>query len=125
MTFKTHNDTDINVAGTSLSAYLYTTFDKLVETFGEPTTADEYKVDWEWMIEFDDGSVATVYNWKNGPNYCGIDGLQSYEITKWHIGSKSMTPAWRVQDIIEEQNAEGTTDAMDKLSEAMNPVGGE
>ena len=124
MTFKTHNDTDINVDGTSLSAYVEATFDQLVEAFGEPELGG-YKTDWEWAIEFDDGSVATIYNWKNGPNYCGIDGLHSYQIKKWNIGSKSMTPAWRVQDIIKEQNVEGTTDAMDKLSEAMNPVGGE
>ena len=97
------------------------TFDELVQAFGEPFDG-HYKTDWEWEIEFDDGIVATIYNWKDGPNYCGSHGKQSFEITEWHIGSRTMDAATRVHDIINEQR---TTNAMNALSESMNPVGEE
>lgn len=121
MNFQTHHQTSINISGTSLSDYIKATFDELVQAFGEPFEGN-YKTDWEWEIEFDDGTVATIYNWKDGPNYCGSHGKKSFEITEWHIGSRTMDAATRVHDIINEQR---TTNAMNALSESMNPAGGE
>ena len=92
MKYQTHNDV-ISVRwnewdGTHLQGYAKTTYDALVTAFGKPTIADEFKIDWEWLIKFDDGTVATVYNWKNGPNYCGPSGKKASQITQWHIGGK-------------------------------------
>ena len=90
MNYQTHNDGGpIDYMGTCLQGYVDTTYDALVAAFGKPTTADEYKVDWEWLVEFDDGTIATVYNWKDGPNYCGSEGLKASQITEWHIGGNS------------------------------------
>tara|TARA_Y100000296_G_C4987546_1_gene163736 strand:- start:66 stop:461 length:396 start_codon:yes stop_codon:yes gene_type:complete len=91
--YKTHNDVSDDESiewwdGTHLQGYVDTTYDALVAAFGKPTTSDEYKVDWEWLVEFDDGTIATVYNWKDGPNYCGSEGLKASQITDWQIGGK-------------------------------------
>jgi hypothetical protein len=71
---------------TSLQGYLTQSFAQLVAAFGEPTCGDGYKIDASWEIEFEGGTVATIYNWKNGPSYCGDDGPQVEQITEWNIG---------------------------------------
>ena len=86
MEFITHNEKDIDVNGTHFQGYIDITYDKLVKIFGEPTSGDEYKVDAEWLIEFKNGIVATIYNYKDGKNYNGNSGLEKEDITNWHIG---------------------------------------
>ena len=58
----------------------------LVKAFGEPFTAIMDKVDAEWTIKFEDGTLATIYNWKNGKNYLGEKGLELSDIGIWNIG---------------------------------------
>ena len=81
--------------GTSYRGMVYTTYDKLVEVFGEPNVSASDKVFTEWGIEFrvpveDDGmgdvddydSIdATIYDWKE--NWGGASRVGSYV---WHIG---------------------------------------
>tara|TARA_R100001163_G_scaffold64723_1_gene59661 strand:- start:367 stop:678 length:312 start_codon:yes stop_codon:yes gene_type:complete len=100
MTFETHNETTVLSGGTCLQGYITIDFDKLVAVFGEPCEGDQYKVDWEWEIEFDDGTVATVYNWKNGPSYCGEQGLNQYQIKEWHVGGRSRTAVNLVENAL-------------------------
>ena len=83
----------VNINMTSLQGKITTTYDKLVEVFGEPTMTDASpyeKVNAQWAIEFkvpftDDTGIedfetvtATVYNWK--------DGYIPTEKYDWHIG---------------------------------------
>ena len=89
--FETHNETEVRVAGTCLQGYINATYQELIDVFGKPTKSDGYKVDAEWLIEFEDGTVATVYNWKNGPNYCGAEGTPVEYITEWNVGGNSGT----------------------------------
>jgi hypothetical protein len=90
---------DGNIDGTSLQGYVVTTYAKLVEAFGEPShDGDGYKVDAEWVLSNEDDQVVTIYNWKNGPNYCGADGWPVAEITEWHIGGRNKTAV----DLVEE-----------------------
>jgi hypothetical protein len=104
MKFKVKNQ-DFGIAnGTSLKGYITATFDELVTAFGEPGTGDEYKVDAEWVIEFEDGTVATIYNWKDGRNYCGSDGLAVEDITDWHIGGFGQSAVDRVEYVLESQS---------------------
>jgi len=81
MQYRTHNDTkNIDVTGTSLRGTIDCSFDQLVKAFGMPmfdTSGDE-KVKAEWHIEFDDGTIATIYDWKSL-----IDPEKN---TDWHIG---------------------------------------
>lgn len=76
--------------GTSLQGHVDASYDDLVKTFGQPGSGDGYKVDAEWVIETSAG-VATIYNYKDGKNYCGHSGLPVEKIRDWHIGGHSPT----------------------------------
>ena len=99
--FKTHNQTVIPVAGTFLKGYVHATYAMLVEAFGEPMTGDEYKTDVEWNILFRDGTVAAIYNWKNGPAYCGAEGTPVEQITHWNIGGNRGDAVGSVERVIQ------------------------
>ncbi len=73
----------INVVGTHFQGVVKTTYDKLVNILGEPTSFDASpyeKVNASWSIEMkdEDKTVFTVYNWK--------DGYVPTEEYDWHIG---------------------------------------
>jgi hypothetical protein len=91
MKFKTHNEKDINISGTSLVEEIDASYEKLVEKFGDPDEGDAYKVDAMWKIEFEDGKVATIYNYKDGKNYNGDEGLETTKIRDWYIGGYDNT----------------------------------
>jgi major membrane immunogen (membrane-anchored lipoprotein) len=89
MKFTTHNQKEINIDGTHLVGTLTANYADIKKIFGKSTeNFDDYKCDAEWEIEFEDGKVATIYNWKDGKNYCGKSGLPKSKITNWHIGGK-------------------------------------
>ena len=78
--------------GTHLQGYVKATYEQLLKTFGEPhdPNGDNYKTDVEWAFEFADGTIATLYNWKNGKNYLGeAEGLELNDIYEWHVGGFS------------------------------------
>jgi hypothetical protein len=87
--------------GSSLQGYLPpgTTYAQLVEVLGPPSDdGDGWKVDAEWLLLFEDGQVATIYNYKTGPNY--NDGAGRIEdVTDWHIGGLDANIVERVQEI--------------------------
>lgn len=91
-----------NANMTSLQGYIKTSYADLVGCFGQPTCdGDGYKVDAEWVVTFADGVVATIYNWKDGPNYCGAEGTPVEHITEWHIGGHNGTGAEsRVKEVM-------------------------
>ncbi len=79
------------VMGTSLMGTMNITFNSLVDLFGDPGPGDDYKTDAEWIIKFEDGTVATIYNYKNGYAYLGKhDGLHIVDITNWNIGGLNL-----------------------------------
>lgn len=73
-------------SGTCLRGYITSTYDQLVEVFGEPAKYGEGdKVTAEWIIEvFDEEtekySVATIYDWKQ------YELGTPYDQYEWHIG---------------------------------------
>lgn len=76
--------------GTSLVGYVDVSYADLVATFGEPNApGDGYKVDAEWLFVTDDGEPVTVYNYKDGRNYCGDEGKDVADIRDWHVGGNS------------------------------------
>ena len=85
----TPNQSHQKTNGTSLQGYVNAEFDLLRQLFGNPHESDGYKTDAEWAIEFDDGTIATIYNYKDGHNYLGADGFNTNQITNWHIGGKN------------------------------------
>ena len=99
MKFETHNDKQINADG-SLMGVVTADYADLKKLFGKPTSGDEYKTDAEWEIEFEDSVVATIYNWKDGKNYCGKSGLPKTKITEWRIGGRNMQSVERVKEVL-------------------------
>lgn len=81
MKFKVAENEKTN--GTSLRGTVSTTYDEIIKIFGEPTYVEsdpDEKVTAEWDIEFEDGVVATIYDYKE---YTGKPPLARYD---WHIG---------------------------------------
>lgn len=85
----THNTASIDVNGTCLQGYIDISYAELVAALGEHCEGDAYKVDAEWMIT-DGERVATIYNYKSGPNYCGGSRI-FWECNErdWHIGGRN------------------------------------
>ncbi len=97
MKFKKTQDID----GTYLIGEIVTTYGKLVSVFGKPhSNGDGYKVDAEWAVRFDDGTVASIYNWEDGPNYCGAEGTPVKKIMDWHVGGRSADALVRVNEVL-------------------------
>ncbi len=73
------NDKNTLVDGTSLKGFVTTTYDNLVKTFGNPKQGSaDGKTTCEWLFEFEDGTVATIYDWKTKST--------PKELYKWNIG---------------------------------------
>ena len=88
-------DSEIDSVGTSLRGYVKTTREKLTETFGDPIIYPlGDKVTMEWIIQFDSGDVATIYDWKRYDlEYPAFD-----ELFEWNIGGNS----YEVKDLVTE-----------------------
>ena len=70
-------------AGTFLQGHIETTRAELTRIFGEPTQYEEGdKVTLEWGILFEDGTIATIYDWKRYELGTPTDS----ELLHWHIG---------------------------------------
>ena len=69
---------------TSIQGYITTTRDDLVAVFGEPNPVDfiDDKITTEWIIEFADRTIATIYDWKRGE----LGAPKDDEVYEWHIG---------------------------------------
>jgi hypothetical protein len=79
--------------GTSLQGYVTAYYHELVEVFGEPTDSGD-KVTAEWCLEFEDGTVATIYDWKEYETPMG-----RYQ---WHIGGRNYDAVDRVISTLRE-----------------------
>jgi hypothetical protein len=79
LTYKTVNDWRRSL-GSSLQGYLPkpTTFEELAGMLGEPLPAGD-KTLAEWVVRFGDGTVATVYDYKNR-------GMRREALVSWHVG---------------------------------------
>jgi hypothetical protein len=68
---------DADANGTCLQGYVEAYYHQLVEVFGEPDGGGD-KTTVEWCLEFEDGTVATIYDWKEYETPMGL--------YRWHIG---------------------------------------
>lgn len=79
--------------GSCLQDYINISYKNLVKVFGKQNDkTDEYKTDAEWFIKTPAG-FATIYNYKDGKNYNGKDGLEIKNIMDWHIGGENRNTA--------------------------------
>jgi hypothetical protein len=103
MKFVTHNNKKINSAGTSGQGSIFVKFTTLVNKLGQPDLGSgDNKVAASWDIEFESGDIVTIYNWKDGKNYLGIEGLDIEDITDWHVGGFNKSALNLVREIISE-----------------------
>ena len=73
----------------------------LVKVFGkEHSDGDGYKVQAEWNLKFSDGTYATIYDWKQGKNYCGSSGISKTRVREWHIGGSVPEAVDRVRQAL-------------------------
>ena len=72
--------------GSSLQGYIDAAYHEIVDALGQPNCpVDEHKVDVAWAFKLDN-TVFTIYNWKNGYNYCGESGTAVESMNHWHVG---------------------------------------
>lgn len=104
--FGFENSEAVNINGTSLVGYINSTYNELVEKFGEPTFTYGDKTTVEWSLEFEcdadngslgeDGNVeyvtATIYDWKTDYTPTG-----EYD---WHIGGFSEEAIYAVESAL-------------------------
>lgn len=88
---------------TCLQGHLNAEYYVLNKLFGNPLPGDGYKIQAEWVIEFEDPEnegktlVGTIYDWKMGDEYLGEgEGTLPKYIESWNIGGHSP----RVVDLI-------------------------
>ena len=77
--------------GTHLQGYVGTNFAKLQDLLGEGLGGGD-KTTQEWCIEFSDGTVATIYDWKEYATPTG-----HYD---WHIGGTEKRAVQLVKDLL-------------------------
>jgi hypothetical protein len=109
MTFRTHNDHDILIEGTSYQGEIVARYEELVHCFGKPMDGDGYKTDAEWHVQFDAGDTVSIYNWKNGRNYMGDDAPETEDITEWNIGGRNAEAVALIAEVIRECREEHGT----------------
>lgn len=101
------NNDCVNITGTSLMGKVRTTYDTLVEKFGEPTFdashSGDGKVIVEWTLDFrvetgeydgDDFDYvpATIYAWK--------ESSIPYGVYNWHIGGHDYAAVECVEQVL-------------------------
>lgn len=84
--------------GCSNTGKITATFETLVKLFGEPerlkqSDGDDDKVQVEWVIEWEDGTISTIYDWK-------WYGVEPESIVEWNIGGLNYKSAAYVQELI-------------------------
>lgn len=79
--------TQKNPSGTSFYGdTIKATYKQLVKAIGEPQYAQndgEDKSNFDWTCETEDGTVFTVYDWKE------YRSIKSNETIEWHIGANN------------------------------------
>ena len=79
--------------GTWLQGHVDVTYSRLIEVFGPPHSAgDGYKTQAEWCLRFDDGTIATVYDYRNR--------LTPERTRNWGIGGFEKRALERVLEVL-------------------------
>ena len=86
------NNRTSDINGTSLIGYVKATFSEIYNVLGEPE-GDWDKSTAHWTVEALDGTVATIYDWKEYTTPMG-----EY---RWHIGGKNSKALLLVESLLE------------------------
>jgi hypothetical protein len=91
------------IDGTSLQGEISTTKAQLIETFGAPnweSNQESDKVSIEWAMVFEDGTLATIYDWKRYEE--GTPDID--EVYSYHIGGMSPLAVERVTEALNKKS---------------------
>ena len=79
-------------------------YEDLMHVFGEPNPMafDSCKSDAGWLTTSLHGYEINIYNWKDGPNYCGPQGTPVDRITRWNIAGLAGDDVLLVERVIAE-----------------------
>ena len=96
---KKYNDNDIhkinmvfNTSGTSGKGSFICEYKTLVKVLGQPLKgSDDFKTQAEWDIIYKDGTITTIYDWKQGKGYLGEEGIEPKEVIEWNVGGNEET----------------------------------
>jgi hypothetical protein len=78
---------------TCLMGYVNTTYARLVEVFGQPISGSgDGKVNSQWIIKFNNGEIATIYDYKEP-----ITPTDDYD---WHIGGHKRWVVAKVASLV-------------------------
>jgi hypothetical protein len=85
---------NVDVNGTYLQGHITCSYNTLCEVFGHPTGGDGYKTRAEWEGKTSDGTVFTIYDWK--------ESQPIVDVTQWHIGGRDDDAVRVVSEIVNE-----------------------
>jgi hypothetical protein len=99
---------DVEIVGSHGQGSIDATYAELEHCFGKPKGShDDHKCDVEWNIKFADGTIACIYNWKNGLNYCGVEkGLRLGQMTSFSVGGFNENAVTFVKAIVNDHQLE-------------------
>lgn len=69
------------------------TYGKLVEVFGEPEPSVDWRTNAEWVLQFDDGEVASIYDYRKYHS-------ELKDIQEWNIGGTSPNVVERIHQLL-------------------------
>jgi hypothetical protein len=94
MTKTSFTSKNVDVNGTSLQGFITCSYDTLCEVFGMPIGGDGYKTRAEWEGKTSDGTVFTIYDWK--------ESQPIGDVTNWHIGGRDTKSVEVIHNIVNE-----------------------
>lgn len=118
MKFQTQSSENATFVGGSLVGYIEATRKELEEVFGKPTydtPSSDGKTLTEWVVTFEDGTTATIYDYKRYEE--GKVGL--HETYDWHIGGQSEKSVELVKETMSEHGNQITM-VLDVIQEMKN-----
>lgn len=86
--------------GTSLEGYIACTYGQLTELLGNPDQGDQWATQVKWSVEFNDGTVATVYDYQICKSYLGETGKDLVDNFDWHVSGSNAQALQNIQNIL-------------------------
>ena len=85
------------INGTCLQGYVVATYEELTAAFG-PSVGPSDKVEFEWWVEFDNGTVSAIYDWKR------YDKEPPVGLFTWNVGGRSSEAVTLVEEALQEMS---------------------
>lgn len=89
------------ISGTHFMDGMLASYDQLVDVFGAPHgPSEDGKTRFNWVLEFDDGTIATIYDYK-------MPLFDNDKRVYWHVGGHNRSAWYQVIDIFTKTTQKG------------------